>query len=77
MGASASADIYVPWETAYDLGIKSNTTTMSRDSRDYSENFAVNGREGDFFQAQFWVQLDTSTQLDAYKQFMQQLVQSS
>ena len=76
LGASASADIYVPWETAYDLGIKSNTTTMSRDSRDYSENFAVNGREGDFFQAQFWVQLNTPTQIEAYKQFMLQLVQS-
>lgn len=76
LGASASADIYVPWETAYDLGIKSNTTTMSRDSRDYSENFAVNGREGDFFQAQFWLQLDTPAQVEAYTQFMQQLVQS-
>lgn len=76
LGAAPSADIYVPWETAFDLGIKSNTTTMSRDSRDYSENFAVNGREGDFFQAQFWLQLDTPTQVEAYKQFMQQLVQS-
>lgn len=76
LGASASADIYVPWETAYDLGIKSNTTTMSRDSRDYSDNFAVNGREGDFFQAQFWVQLDNPAQVTAYQQFMRQLVQS-
>lgn len=76
LGASASADIYLPWETAYDLGIKSNTTTMSRDNRDYSENFAVNGREGDFFQAQFWLQLDTPAQVEAYKTFMQQLVQS-
>ncbi|MDX1391084.1 MAG: ABC transporter permease [Rheinheimera sp.] len=76
LGASASADIYLPWETAYDLGIKSNTTTMSRDSRNYNENFAVNGREGDFYQAQFWVQLDTPAQVDAYKTFMQQLVQS-
>tara|TARA_R110002126_G_scaffold15185_20_gene62595 strand:- start:6776 stop:8083 length:1308 start_codon:yes stop_codon:yes gene_type:complete len=76
LASSQSADIYLPWETAYDLGIKSNTTTMSRDSRDYSENFAVNGREGDFYQAQFWVQLDSPEQVAAYQQFMQQLVQS-
>ncbi|WP_213997186.1 ABC transporter permease [Arsukibacterium sp.] len=76
LNSAQSADIYLPWETAYDLGIKSNTTTMSRDSRNYSENFAVNGREGDFFQAQFWVQLDTADQVSAYQQFMQQLVQS-
>ena len=76
LSASASADIYLPWETAYDLGIKSNTTTMSRDSRDYSENFAVNGREGEFYQAQFWVQLDTPEMVTAYQQFMQQLVLS-
>ncbi|MDX1677971.1 ABC transporter permease, partial [Arsukibacterium sp.] len=61
---------------AYDVGIKSNTTTMMRDDRDYSENFAVNGREGQFYQAQFWVQLDTPQQVTAYQQFMQQLVQS-
>lgn len=76
LASSQSADIYLPWETAYDLGIKSNTTTMSRDERDYSENFAVNGREGQFFQAQFWVQLDTADQVSAYRQFMQLLVQS-
>lgn len=76
LSSAQSADIYLPWETAYDLGIKSNTTTMSRDSRDYSDNFAVNGREGDFYQAQFWVQLDSPEQVAAYQQFMQQLVQS-
>ncbi|MDX1538701.1 ABC transporter permease [Arsukibacterium sp.] len=76
LSSAQSADIYLPWETAYDLGIKSNTTTMSRDSRDYSDNFAVNGREGDFYQAQFWVQLDSPKQVAAYQQFMQQLVQS-
>lgn len=74
--AAEPADIYLPWETSYDLAIKSNTTTMSRDRRDYNDNFAVNGREGDFFQAQFWVQLDTPGQVAAYQQFMQQLVQS-
>lgn len=76
LNTAESADIYLPWETAFDLGIKSNTTTMSRDSRNYSENFAVNGREGEFYQAQFWVQLDTPVQVAAYQQFMQQLVQS-
>ncbi len=76
LSTSASADIYLPWETAYDLAIKSNTTTMSQDQRNYSEDFAVNGREGEFFQAQFWVQLDTEQQQAAYRQFMQQLVQS-
>ncbi|MBV2131069.1 ABC transporter permease [Arsukibacterium indicum] len=76
LNSARSADIYLPWETAFDLGIKSNTTTMSRDERDYSDNFAVNGREGQFYQAQFWVQLDSPQQVTAYQQFMQQLVHS-
>ena len=76
LNSAESADIYLPWETAYDLGIKSTTTTMSRDGRNYSENFAVNGREGEFYQAQFWVQLDSPQQVAAYQQFMHQLVQS-
>lgn len=76
LATAPSADIYVPWETAFDLGIKSNTTSMSWDNRDYSENFAVNGREGEFYQAQFWVQLDTPEMVTAYQQFMQQLVLS-
>lgn len=76
LATAPSADIYVPWETAFDLGIKSNTQTMSWDNRDYSQNFAVNGREGEFYQAQFWVQLDTPEMVTAYQQFMQQLVLS-
>jgi putative ABC transport system permease protein len=76
LATAPSADIYVPWETAFDLGIKSNTTTMSWDNRDYSQNFAVNGREGEFYQAQFWVQLDTPEMVTAYQQFMRQLVLS-
>ncbi|RUO35966.1 hypothetical protein CWE13_10510 [Aliidiomarina shirensis] len=75
-GAAETADIYLPWETAYDLSIKSNTRTRSEDNRNYNENFAVNGREGYFFQSQFWVQLDTPEQQAAYEQFMQQVVQS-
>lgn len=69
-------EIYLPWETAYNLGIKSNSTTQSRDSRNYNENFAVNGREGEFYQAQFWVKLDTPAQQAAYRQFMDNLVAS-
>lgn len=69
-------EIYLPWETAYDLALKSNTTTQTRDDLDYNSNFAARAREGEFYQAQFWVQLDTPEQVQAYQQFMDNLVAS-
>lgn len=76
LAASEVEEIYLPWETGYDLSIKSNTTSQTSDDLGYETNFAVNGRIGQFHHAQFWVQLDTPEQQKAYQQFMDNLVVS-
>jgi putative ABC transport system permease protein len=65
-------DIYLPLETGYDRNYLSNTQSSSFQDADYRK-LATDGRTKAIHQLQFWVQLDTPEQQQAYRQFMANL----
>jgi len=65
-------DIYLPLETGYDLNYLSNSQSSTFDDTDYRQ-LATQGRTGALHQLQFWVQLDTPAQQQAYRDFMHNL----
>lgn len=71
---SDADDIYLPLETGYDLNYLSNTQSSTFDNTDYRQ-LSTQGRTGALHQLQYWVQLDTPQQQQAYRQFMANLVQ--
>ncbi|NWO03479.1 MAG: ABC transporter permease [Idiomarinaceae bacterium] len=71
---SAGEDIFLPLETGYDLNYLSKTNSQTFDDTDYRQ-LATEGRTGALHQLQYWVQLDTEEQQQAYKQFMQSLAE--
>lgn len=71
---SPSEDIYLPLETGYDLNYLSNTNSRTFDDTDYRQ-LATQGRTGALHQLQYWVQLDTEAQQEAYQQFMLSLAE--
>jgi putative ABC transport system permease protein len=70
---AAAEQIYMPLETGYDLNYLSNTHSRTFDHTD-NRQLATQGRTGALHQLQFWVQLDTEAQQQAYLQFMSNLV---
>lgn len=71
---SAAEDLYLPLETGYDLNYLSNTQSSTYDDTDYRQ-LSTQGRTGALHQLQYWVQLDTAAQQQAYQQFMANLVE--
>jgi putative ABC transport system permease protein len=71
---SPADDIYLPLETGYDMNYLSNTQSQTFDDTDYRK-LSTQGRTGALHQLQYWVQLDTPTAQQAYKQFMANLAQ--
>ena len=71
---SDADDIYLPLETGYDLNYLSNTQSSTFDNTDYRQ-LSTQGRTGALHQLQYWVQLDTPQQQQAYRLFMANLVQ--
>jgi len=65
-------DIYLPLETGYDRNYLSNSQSSSFQDADYRK-LATDGRTKAIHQLQFWVQLDTPEQQQAYRQFMANL----
>jgi putative ABC transport system permease protein len=63
----------LPLELAYDLGYRSSTQTRVFEPVNPSK-LATEGREKAYHRLQFWVQLDTQEQQQAYKSFMHNLV---
>lgn len=70
---SEADQLYMPLETGYDLNYLSNTQSANLGDTDWRQ-LATQGRTGAFHQLQFWVQLDTETQQQAYRQFMDNLI---
>lgn len=68
-------EIFMPLETGYDRNYQSNTSSMTYDDTDFRK-MATEGRTGARHILQYWVQLDTQSQQQAYRQFMLNLVQS-
>lgn len=66
---SPAEDIFMPLETGYDLNYQSNTNSMTFDQTDYRK-LSTEGRTGARHMLQYWVQLDTAAQQQAYWQFM-------
>ncbi|WP_040551557.1 ABC transporter permease [Rheinheimera nanhaiensis] len=66
-------DIYLPLETGYDMNYLSNSQSSTFDDTDYRQ-LSTQGRTGALHQLQYWVQLDTPAQQQAYRQFMHNLV---
>lgn len=66
--------IYLPLETGYDMNYLSNSQSQTFDDTDYRQ-LSTQGRSGALHQLQYWVQLDTAEQQQAYQQFMSNLVQ--
>ncbi|MBU1310784.1 MAG: ABC transporter permease [Gammaproteobacteria bacterium] len=71
---SDADDIYLPLETGYDMNYLSNSQSSTFDDTDYRQ-LSTQGRTGALHQLQYWVQLDTAAQQQAYRQFMHNLVQ--
>ena len=71
---SEADDIYLPLETGYDMNYLSNSQSQTFDDTDYRQ-LSTQGRSGALHQLQYWVQLDTAQQQQAYQQFMANLVQ--
>lgn len=71
---SDADDIYLPLETGYDMNYLSNSQSQTFDDTDYRQ-LSTQGRTGALHQLQYWVQLDTADQQQAYRQFMHNLVQ--
>lgn len=71
---SKTDDIYLPLETGYDMNYLSNSQSSTFDDTDYRQ-LSTQGRTGALHQLQYWVQLDTPLQQQAYVQFMANLVQ--
>jgi len=69
---SDAESVYMPLETGYDLNYLSNRMTRTFDDTDYRQ-LSTQGRSGALHQLQFWVQLDTPAQQQAYQQFMSNL----
>lgn len=67
-------DIYLPLETGYDMNYLSNSQSSTFDDTDYRQ-LSTQGRTGALHQLQYWVQLDTTEQQQAYRQFMANLVE--
>lgn len=70
---SDADQLYMPLETGYDLNYISNSQSQTFDDTDYRQ-LSTQGRGGALHQLQFWVQLDTEAQQQAYRQFMSNLV---
>ncbi|MCS4307560.1 putative ABC transport system permease protein [Rheinheimera pacifica] len=66
-------DIYLPLESGYDYNYLSNTNSSTFEDADYRK-LATDGRTKAIHQLQYWVQLDTLAQQNAYRQFMANLV---
>lgn len=66
---SPGEDIFLPLETGYDLNYQSRTNSMTFDQTDYRK-LSTEGRTGARHMLQYWVQLDTAAQQQAYRQFM-------
>lgn len=64
--------LYLPLETGYDMNYVSNSQSSTYDDTDYRQ-LATQGRSGALHQLQYWVQLDTAAQQQAYREFMQNL----
>jgi len=64
--------IYLPLETGYDMNYMSNSQSSTFDDTDYRQ-LSSQGRTGALHQLQYWVQLDTPAQQQAYRDFMQNL----
>lgn len=69
---NAVEQIYLPLETGYDMNYLSNSQSSTFDDTDYRQ-LATQGRTGALHQLQYWVQLDTPAQQQAYRDFMQNL----
>lgn len=67
--------VYLPLETGYDMNYMSNSQSSTFDDTDYRQ-LATQGRTGALHQLQYWVQLDTPAQQQAYRDFMLALAQS-
>lgn len=65
--------VYMPLETGYDYNYMSNSQSHTFDDTDFRQ-LGTQGRTGALHQLQFWVQLDTQAQQQAYRQFMDNLV---
>lgn len=65
--------VYMPLEIGYDFNYMSNRQSQTFDDTDFRQ-LATQGRTGALNQLQFWVQLDTEAQQQAYRQFMSNLV---
>lgn len=72
---SETEQLFMPLETAYDMNYMSATMSRTLDDTDYRQ-LSTQGRTGALHQLQFWVQLDTPAQQQAYRDFMLQLAQS-
>lgn len=70
---NAAEDIYLPLESGYDYNYLSNRNSSTFDDADYRK-LATDGRNKAIHQLQYWVQLDTPAQQQAYRQFMANLV---
>ncbi|MDX3773076.1 ABC transporter permease [Chromatiaceae bacterium AAb-1] len=70
---SPNEDIFMSLETGYDLNYLSKTSSSTFDQTDYRQ-LSTQGRAGALHQLQYWVQLDTEVQQQAYQQFMTNLV---
>ncbi|MEN3157733.1 ABC transporter permease [Alkalimonas sp. NCh-2] len=66
---SPGEDIFLPLETGYDLNYQSRTNSRTFDQTDYRK-LSTEGRTGARHMLQYWVQLDTPAQQQAYRQFM-------
>lgn len=64
--------LYLPLETGYDLNYMSNSQSSTFDDTDYRQ-LSTQGRTGALHQLQYWVQLDTPAQQQAYRDFMHNL----
>lgn len=65
--------VFMPLETGYDYHYMSNSQSHTFDDTDFRQ-LSTQGRTGALHQLQFWVQLDTEAQQQAYRQFMDNLV---
>ena len=65
--------LYMPLETGYDFNYLSNSQSQTFDDTDHRQ-LGTQGRTGALHQLQFWVQLDTPAQQQAYRQLMDNLV---
>lgn len=67
-------EVFMPLETGYDRNYQSNTSSMTYDNTDFRK-LATEGRTGARHLLQYWVQLDSLSQQQAYREFMLQLAQ--